>query len=103
MQRSEKENAGTPSGSSSQASGKKRGRPAHPKAGVIANKFGVRDRVLMATYGDEDENLISCFFPATVVKVMMTEEATLYTLVLDDGKREVDEVDETMLYKRVEV
>ena len=103
MQRSEKENAGTTSGSSSQTSGKKRGRPVEKKAGVIANKFGVRDKVLMATYGDDDENLISCYYPATIVKVLMTEDATLYTLVLDDGKREVDDVDETMLYKRVEV
>jgi len=90
-------------GSSSSSAVKKRGRPATAKPAIVSNKYGVRERVLMANYDADDDDLVIFYSPSTIKQVIITETETLYTLVLDHKETQMNDVDESVLFKEIKM
>jgi hypothetical protein len=71
------------------------------KAKKISAAFSVRDRVLHAVLSAADE--IVSYDCATIVKIVIDESGSLYTIRLDKDDAIVEDVTEELLFTSVEM
>ena len=71
------------------------------KAKKISAAFSVRDRVLHAVLSAADE--IVSYDCATIVKIVIDESGSLYTIRLDKDDAIVEDVSEELLFNSVEM